>query len=152
MKMVLSSWIPWAILSALFAALTGIFGKVGVEGMNSHFATFLRTAIVLPMLGGVVAISGAWQPVSSIPSRTVIFLALSGMATGISWLCYYRALQLGPVSGVAAVDKMSVILVALFAFSLLGERLEPRNWIGIGLVAFGLILVTMRDNRISPPV
>jgi len=150
MKMVLSSWVPWAILSAAFAALTAVFGKVGVEGINSHFATFLRTVIILPMLGIVVALGGAWQPVNAIAPKTAGFLALSAIATGLSWLCYYRALQIGPVSGVASIDKMSVLLATLFAVSFLGERLALRNWIGIGLVVVGLILVTMRDRTSSP--
>lgn len=150
MRMVLTSWIPWAIMSALFAALTAVFGKVGVEAVSSHLATLLRTLVILPLLILIVALTGTWQPINAIPARTMAFLAISGVATGASWLCYYRALQLGPVFGVASVDKMSVLLVALFAVSFLGERLSPRNWVGIGLVAVGLILVMVRDRSSSP--
>lgn len=149
MKMMISPWVLWAVLSASFAALTAIFGKVGVEGINSDFATLIRTIVILPMLGLIVALSGTWQPLASLPGKTVLFLILSGVATGFSWLCYYRALQLGPVSGVAPVDKMSVLLVALFAVLFLGEKLELRNWIGIGFIAIGVVLVTMRGRAFS---
>jgi len=143
MKPLLSSWILWAGLSAFFAALTAVFGKIGVEQINSNYATLIRTVIILAVVTLIVAASGAWQPLASVSRKTYLFLLLSGLATGASWLCYYRALKLGPASGVAPIDKMSVVLVALFAFVFLGERLLAHNWIGIGLIALGAILVAV---------
>ena len=144
MKMTIASWPFWALLSAVFAGLTAIFGKVGVENVNSDFATLVRTVIILAVIALIVAAGGAWQPLSEVPRRTWLFLGLSGLATGASWLCYYRALQLGPASGVAPIDKMSVLLVALFAALFLGERLELRNWLGIAMIAVGAVLVAAR--------
>ena len=141
MKPLLSPWVLWAALSAFFAALTAIFGKVGVEQINSDYATLIRTAIILVVVALIVAASGAWQPLAGVQRKTWLFLLLSGLATGASWLCYYRALKLGPASGVAPIDKISVVLVALFAFLFLGERLLVHNWIGICLIALGAILV-----------
>ncbi|HMH63971.1 MAG TPA: EamA family transporter [Rhizomicrobium sp.] len=141
MKPLLSSWILWAGLSAFFAALTAVFGKIGVEQINSNYATLIRTVIILAVVTLIVAASGAWQPLASVSRKTYLFLLLSGLATGASWLCYYRALKLGPASGVAPIDKMSVVLVALFAFVFLGERLLAHNWMGICLIALGAILV-----------
>ena len=141
MKPLLASWQFWAALSAFFAALTAIFGKIGVQNINSDFATLIRTIIILCVIAAIVLASGAWQPLSSVGRRTYVFLLLSGLATGASWLCYYRALKLGPASGVAPIDKMSVLLVALFAVIFLGERLEFRNWVGIVLIALGAIAV-----------
>ena len=141
MRLVLTSWPFWAALSAVFAALTAIFGKIGVENVNSDFATLIRTVIILVVLSAFVAATQAWQPLDAVPRKTWLFLALSGLATGASWVCYYRALKAGPASGVAPIDKMSVVLVALFAFLFLGERPLPHNWIGIGLIALGAILV-----------
>jgi bacterial/archaeal transporter family protein len=144
MKSLFSEWQFWAGLSACFAALTAIFGKIGVENIDSNFATLIRTMIILVIVALIVVASGAYQPLSSISRRTYVFLALSGLATGASWLCYYRALKIGPASGVAPIDKLSVVLVALFAVSFLGERLLVRNWVGIAMVAGGAILVAMR--------
>jgi bacterial/archaeal transporter family protein len=144
MKTLFSEWQFWAGLSACFAALTAIFGKIGVENIDSNFATLIRTVIILVIVALIVAASGAYQPLSSISRRTYVFLALSGLATGASWLCYYRALKIGPASGVAPIDKLSVVLVALFAVSFLGERLLVRNWVGIVMIAGGAILVAMR--------
>jgi transporter family protein len=144
MKSLLLVWPMWAALSAIFAALTAIFGKIGVEDVNSDFATLIRTIVILAVLAPIVMAGGAWQPLESVSRRTWLFLVLSGLATGASWLCYYRALKLGPASGVAPVDKLSVLLVALFAVAFLGERLEFRNWIGIGMVAMGTALVALR--------
>ena len=112
-----STWQIWAVLSALFAALTAIFAKLGVENINSNFATLIRTGIILVMLAAIVLASRSYQSLSSISGRTYLFLALSGAATGLSWLCYYRALQLGPASAVAPIDKLSVVLVAVFGVS-----------------------------------
>jgi bacterial/archaeal transporter family protein len=145
MKSFLITWPLWAALSAVFAALTAIFGKVGVEGVNSDFATLIRTIVILAVLAAIVTISGAWQPLASVSRKTYIFLLLSGLATGASWLCYYRALKFGPASGVAPIDKMSVLLVALFAVTFLGERLELRGWVGIGMIALGTVLVALRS-------
>lgn len=141
MKTLFSHWQIWAALSACFAAMTAIFGKIGVEAINSDFATLIRTAIILVVVALIVAATGSWQPLAGVPRRTYVFLLLSALATGASWLCYYRALKLGPASGVAPIDKMSVALVALFAVAFLGERLGLFNWIGIALIAAGAILV-----------
>lgn len=144
MKPTFLSWPLWAALSAVFAALTAIFGKLGVEKINADFATFLRTVIILGVLGAIVAGTGVWQPLGSVPRRTWLFLGLSALATGASWLCYYRALQLGPAAGVAPIDRASVLLVALFAVVFLGERLSLTGWLGVGLVGFGSVLVALK--------
>ena len=141
MKSLLTAWQFWAAMSAVFAALTAIFGKIGVQNINSDFATLIRTVIILAVTALIVLASGAWQPLSGISRKTYFFLLLSGMATGASWLCYYRALKSGPASGVAPIDKMSVILVALFAAAFLGEHLKWHNWLGIVLIALGTIAV-----------
>ncbi|MEO8360252.1 MAG: EamA family transporter [Vicinamibacteria bacterium] len=140
----LPSWLFWALLSAAFAALTAIFGKVGVEGVNPDYATLIRTIVILVFISGMVMASGSSQPFSAISGKSYAFLVLSGLATGASWLCYYRALQLGPASKVAPVDKLSVVLVAIFAFTFLGERLTVRNWLGIVLIAAGALLASMK--------
>jgi bacterial/archaeal transporter family protein len=144
MRSLFAQWQFWALLSAGCAALTTVFGKLGVEYINSDFATLLRTAFILILLSVIVLATGAQQPLNGIPQRTYFFLALSGLATGGSWLCYYRALKLGPASLVAPIDKLSVVLVAIFATVFLGERLLLKNWLGIGLIAVGAILVTRR--------
>jgi len=143
MRIVLTSWPLWAALSAVFAALTAIFGKIGVENVNSDFATLIRTVIILAVLAVFVAATQAWQPLDAVPRRAWLFLALSALATGASWVCYYRALKAGPASGVAPIDKMSVVLVALFAVLFLGERPLVHNWIGIFLIALGAVLVAV---------
>ena len=137
-------WQAWAVLSAVFAALTAIFGKVGVENVNSDFATFIRTAIIICVLAGFLVATNQFQPLSSISRRTYAFLALSGLATGGSWVCYYRALKLGDAARVAPIDKLSVVLVALFAVTFLGERLAWRNWAGVVLIAAGTLLVALK--------
>ncbi|MDO9222499.1 MAG: EamA family transporter [Caulobacter sp.] len=137
-------WQAWALLAAAFAALTAIFGKVGVEDINSDFATLIRTAVILAVTAGIVASTGAWQPLASVSSKSWIFLTLSGLATGASWLCYYRALKLGPAAQVAPIDKLSIVLVAVFATLFLGEKLTPKNWLGVALVAVGALLVAAR--------
>lgn len=144
--MVFSEWQLWALLSACFAALTAIFGKVGVETIDSNYATLIRTILILALVATVAVVSGSLQPLSAISGRTWIFLALSGLATGASWLCYYRALKLGPASGVAPIDKLSVLLVAVFGVAFLGERLDAKNWLGIVLIAAGAILVAVRSS------
>jgi bacterial/archaeal transporter family protein len=144
MKSVLLSWQFWALLSATFAALTAIFAKVGIEQINSDFATFIRTIVILFVLGGILIGTGQWQPPSSVSGRTYLFLALSGLATGASWLCYFRALKLGDAARVAPLDKLSVVLVALFGVLFLGEKLAMPNWIGIALIASGAVLVAYK--------
>jgi transporter family protein len=144
MRSLLAHWQIWALLSAGCAALTTVFGKLGVEYVNSDFATLLRTAFILLVLAVIVVATGAQQPLTGISRRTYFFLVLSALATGGSWLCYYRALKLGPASLVAPVDKLSVVLVALFASVFLGEHLLPKNWLGIALMVLGAILVARR--------
>jgi bacterial/archaeal transporter family protein len=140
----LTSWQFWALASAAFAALTAIFAKVGVENVNSDFATFIRTIVILTCLGAILFATGQFQSPGSVSARTYVFLALSGLATGASWVCYFRALKLGDASQVAPIDKLSVVLVAAFGFLFLGERPSGLNWVGIGLIAVGAILVGYR--------
>ena len=140
----LGSWQFWAVLSASFAALTAIFAKVGVDGVNSDFATFVRTIVVIGALAAFLSVSGQWQAPGSVSWRTYAFLALSGLATGASWLCYFRALQIGNASLVAPIDKLSVVIVAVFAVAFLGEKLSLVNWAGVAAIAGGAILVTWR--------
>jgi transporter family protein len=137
----LSSWQMWAVLSALFAALTAIFAKVGVENINSDLATLIRTIIVLCVLSLIVYGTGQFQNPAQISGRTYLFLLLSGLGTGASWLCYFRALKIGNAAQVAPIDKMSVVLVAIFGVAFLGEKLSPVNWLGVALVAAGALLV-----------
>jgi transporter family protein len=139
-----ASWLPWAILSAVFAALTAIFGKIGVEAVNSDFATLIRTVVILFVLSAMLLATGQFQPLSGISRKTYLFLTLSGLATGASWLCYYRALKIGQASQVAPVDKLSVLLVAVFAAVFLGERLSARNWLGVALIGVGTVLVAVK--------
>jgi transporter family protein len=141
---VVTPWLVWALLSALFASLTAIFAKIGVENINSDLATFIRTVVVIVVLGGILAARGLFQPIASISARTYLFLTLSGLATGASWLCYFRALQLGDAARVAPVDKLSVILVAVFGVLFLSEQLSGRNWAGVALITGGVILVSMK--------
>jgi len=139
-----SSWQLWAVLSALFAALTAIFAKVGVENVNPDLATFLRTVIVVCILAVIVYATRQFQNPAQISGRTYLFLLLSGLGTGASWLCYFRALKLGNAGQVAPIDKLSIVLVALFGVLFLGERLSAVNWFGVLLVAAGAILVALR--------
>ena len=140
---VYSSWQLWAVLSAVFAALTAIFAKVGVETVNSDLATFIRTIVVVCVLGLIVYAGRQFQDPTEISVRTYLFLLLSGLGTGASWLCYFRALKLGNAAQVAPIDKLSVVLVALFGVVFLGERLTAVNWLGVLLVAAGAILVAI---------
>ncbi len=140
---VLSSWQLWAVLSAVFAALTAIFAKVGVENVNSDLATFIRTVVVLVSLAVIVYATGQLQDPRAISGRTYAFLVLSGLGTGASWLCYFRALKLGNAGQVAPVDKMSVVLVAIFGVLFLGEKLSLANWLGVALIACGAVLVAL---------
>jgi transporter family protein len=139
-----SSWQIWALLSAVFAALTAIFAKVGIENVNSDFATFVRTIVIILSLTVILFATGQFQPFDSISSRSYLFLILSGLATGASWICYFRALKLGNASQVAPIDKLSVVLVALFGVIFLGEKLSLRNWAGVLLIVIGAILVAFK--------
>ena len=140
----LSSWQFWAILSAIFAALTAIFAKIGIENVNSDFATFIRTIVILLCLGAILAATGQFQSPGSVSARSYAFLVLSGLATGASWTCYFRALKLGDASQVAPIDKLSVVLVAVFAFLFLGERPSGQNWLGIALIAAGAVMIAIK--------
>jgi bacterial/archaeal transporter family protein len=144
MRRLLSAWQTWALLSAAFAALTAIFAKVGVENVNSDFATFIRTIVILLVLAAILSALGEFESFESISSRTYFFLVLSGLATGASWVCYFRALKLGNASQVAPVDKLSVVLVAIFGVAFLGEKLTGPNWIGVALIAAGAVLIAFR--------
>ena len=144
MKMTAESWQFWALLSAVFAALTAIFAKIGISAINSDFATFLRTIVVLLALGAILAVTGKFEPLSQITLKTWIFLTLSGLATGASWVAYFRALKIGQASQVAPLDKMSVVLVAIFGVIFLGEKLSLANWSGIALIAVGVVLATLK--------
>ena len=139
-----SSWQLWALLSAAFAALTAIFAKVGVANVNSDFATFIRTIVILISLALILLATGQFQSPASVSGRTYLFLVLSGLATGASWICYFRALKLGNAAQVAPIDKLSVVLVAVFGVLFLGERLSGANWLGVALIAVGAVLVAYR--------
>jgi bacterial/archaeal transporter family protein len=145
MKSALLSWQLWAVLSACFAALTAIFAKVGVENVNSDFATFIRTIVILCALGAILASTGQWQSLGTVSARSYSFLVLSGLATGGSWVCYFRALKLGDAARVAPIDKLSVVLVAIFGVIFLGERLSMPNWVGVALIAAGAVLVAYKS-------
>lgn len=137
----LSAWQFWALLSATFAALTAIFAKVGIERVNSDFATFIRTIVIIAVLAAILTVLREWQPPRSISARTYVFLLLSGLATGASWICYFRALKLGDAARVAPIDKLSVVMVALLGVAFLGEKLSLPNWAGVALIAAGAVLV-----------
>lgn len=144
MKPFVASWLFWALLSAAFATLTAIFAKVGVENVGSDLATFVRTIVILVTLAAILTVTGAWQEPGSISTRSYVFLILSGLATGGSWICYFRALKLGDAARVAPIDKLSVVLVALFGVAFLGEKLSLPNWLGVALIAAGAVLVAWR--------
>lgn len=134
------TWFSWAVLSALFAGCTAMLAKVGVANVDSNLATAIRTFTILVLASSIAALSGR-QSLSSVPARAWIFLALSGVASGASWLCYFRALQLGQASKVAPVDKLSVVVTMVLAAALLGERLTPVQWLGGVLIVAGAALV-----------
>jgi transporter family protein len=140
----LSSWQIWAVLSAVFAALTAIFAKIGVEGINSDLATLIRTVIVLITLSLILLATGQLSNPGPISPKSWTFLILSALGTGASWLCYFRALKLGPATLVAPIDKLSVVLVALFGVVFLGERPSLQGWIGIILIAVGAVLIASK--------
>jgi len=139
-----SAWIMWALLSAAFAALTAVFAKIGLEGIDSDLATLVRTAVIIVLLSMFVVATGKWQNPLNLPHRTLLFLTLSGAATGASWVCYFRALKLGEASKVAPVDKLSVLLVAVFAVLFLHERPSVREWTGILMVGAGVLVLALK--------
>ena len=137
-------WFFWAALSACFAALTAIFAKIGIQGVDSDFATLIRTILIVFVLSGFVWYAGKWSDPRALSTKTLAFLSLSALATGASWVCYFRALQMGEASKVAPVDKFSLVLVAVFAFIFLGERPSPWAWFGISLVASGVLVLAFK--------
>ena len=139
-----NDWFTWAILSAVFAAMTAIFAKVGLKGVDSDYATLFRTCVILFVLGIFVILAKKWQNPFTLSSQTVTFLVLSGLATGASWVCYFRALKVGEASKVAPVDKLSLVMVAIFATIFLGERPNLREWFGIVLVGVGVLILGIK--------
>ena len=137
-------WFFWAVLSAVFAAMTAIFAKIGIQGVDSDLATLVRTGIIIVVLSAFVWFAGKWSNPFELSRRTWLFLGLSGLATGASWVCYFRALQVGEASKVAPVDKLSLVLVAIFAFAFLGERPSLREWTGIAMVAGGVLVLAFK--------
>lgn len=137
-------WFYYALASAVFAALTAIFAKVGLQGINSDFATFIRTIVIILALAAFLSYTKKWQPLYSLSMKNWVFLVLSGLATGASWLMYFKALQLGDASQVAPIDKLSLVLVTLFAVVFLGERPSGQDWLGIGLVAAGVLVLAFK--------
>lgn len=140
----MSSWQIWALLSALFAALTAIFAKIGVAEVNPDVATLIRTVVILIVLTALVGAARELPALAGVSARSYVFLVLSGLATGASWWCYFRALHVGDAARVAPLDKLSVVLVALFGVGFLGERLAPLNWLGVLMITAGAWLVTLR--------
>ena len=150
MKSAMLSWQSWVLLSAGFAALTAVFAKLGVTDLPADVATFIRTVLILALLGAILLVSGEWRGLSGAftgggaTGRSLAFLLLSGVATGASWLCYFRALKIGDASQVAPIDKLSVVMVAIFGALFLGEQLSPPNWLGVALIAGGAVLVAYK--------
>jgi len=141
----MAAWQIWALMSAAFAALTAIFAKLGVEQINPDVATLIRTVVILIVLTGVVAATRQLPALVAASPRTYAFLVLSGLATGASWWCYFRALHIGDAARVAPLDKLSVVLVALFGVGFLGEKFAPVNWLGIVMIAAGAWFVTLKS-------
>jgi transporter family protein len=144
MKNLFLMWQFWAVLSAVFAALTAIFAKVGVENINSDFATFIRTIVILIVLAVILFFTQQFQTLNSVSDKSLTFLILSGVATGASWICYFRALKIGEASRVAPIDKLSVVLVAVFGVFFLGEKLSSLHWFGILLIGAGAIILAIK--------
>lgn len=136
-------WFVFALLSAVFAALTSILAKVGIDGVNSNLATAIRTVVVVAMAWGMVFVTNAQGGISDISRRSWIFLVLSGLATGASWLCYYRALKLGEASKVVPIDKLSVVITLVLAFVFLHERFTPKSLIGCILITVGTLVMVL---------
>ena len=140
----MDSWVFWALLSAVVAAITAILGKVGVSGVDPDFATLIRVVVILGVAIVLVTTRGVAQPLSQLPSTTLVFLGLSGLATGASWLCYYRALSLGQAAQVAPMDKLSIVMVAVLGVAFLGEALSLKNWLGIAMIGGGAVLASLK--------
>jgi len=138
------SWPFWAVMSAIFAAFTAILAKIGIADVNSNFATFIRTVVILGFLIVFLYFTDQYQPLSSLSRKSLIFLILSGLATGISWLCYFHALKLGPVSQVAPIDKLSLLMVAILGVLVFGEKLSAWNWAGVAMMGVGVILLAVK--------
>ena len=136
-------WLVFALLSAVFAALTSILAKIGIEGVNSHLATAIRTVVVVAMSWGMVFLTNAQNGLADISKRSWLFLILSGVATGVSWLCYYKALQLGETSKVVPIDKLSVVITLVLAFVFLHEQFTTKSLIGCGLIGLGTLLMVL---------
>lgn len=139
-----TGWFVWALLSAVFAALTAIFAKVGLAGVDSDMATLIRTVVIFAVLTVFVQATGKWTNPFDLSPKTWLFLLLSGLATGASWVCYFRALKIGEASKVAPADKLSLLLVVVFAVLFLGERPSPREWIGITMVGVGVLVLALK--------
>jgi bacterial/archaeal transporter family protein len=139
-----STWLYWALLSAVFAALTAIFAKIGIQGVDSDLATLVRTSIIIVVLSTFIWATGKWSNPFEWSSKTWLFLMMSALATGASWVCYFRALKVGEASKVAPIDKLSLVLVAIFAFAFLGERPSLRDWVGILMVAGGILVLALK--------
>ena len=137
-------WWVFALLSAFFAALTTIFAKLGIQNVSSNLATAIRTVVILFIAWAIVLGTGEVKAIGTIGTRTWAMLVLSAVATGLSWLCYFRALQIGEAFRVVPVDKFSVVLVAVIAFLVLGERPSPREWLGIALIGAGLAVMVLK--------
>jgi transporter family protein len=138
-----SLWILWAILSAVFAAFTAIFAKIGIQDIDSDLATLIRTAFIMIIITLFVWFTGKWRNPFELTARTWLFLCLSAITTGASWICYFRALKIGDASKVAPIDKFSVVLVAIFAVILLGEKPSLKEWLGIAMVSGGVITLAL---------
>ncbi len=136
-------WIVFAVLSAFFAALTSIFAKIGISAVNSNLATAIRTAVVLVMAWLIAFIGGSYKQLGQIDSKSWLFLVLSGLATGASWLCYFRALQIGEASKVAPIDKLSVVLTVILAFFILGEKADVKTILGTLAIAAGTLILVL---------
>jgi len=139
-----ATWFFWALLSAVFAAMTAIFAKVGLTGIDSDLATLVRTGVIAVVLAAFVFATGKWTNPMTLPPKTLLFLVLSGLATGASWVCYFRALKVGEASKVAPVDKLSLVLVAVFAVLFLHERPSVREWLGILMVGAGVLVLALK--------
>ena len=136
-------WVVFAILSAIFAALTSILAKVGIDGVNSNLATAIRTVVVVAMAWGMVFLTNAQSGLTQISRKSWIFLILSGLATGASWLCYYKALQMGDASKVVPIDKLSVVITLILAFVFLHEEFTIKSLIGCVLIAVGTLIMVL---------
>lgn len=138
-----NTWQFWAIMSAIFAALTAVFAKLGVDEVNPNYATFLRTLVVVGVMVAILWATGGFEPLSRLSAKGVAFLVLSGLGTGASWLCYFRALRLGKAAQVAPLDKLSVVFVAILAALVLGETLTVQGWAGVALISAGAVLLAL---------